>query len=301
MNVTIGVCTFNRAASLRRTLDSIRALRGLDPKDTEVVVVDNNSTDETPKLLSEYRGLPLRSVIEVRQGIGAARNRLLGEAHGKLLLQTDDDAVLDPLWLEAYKAAAHAHPDAAFFAGPVQPRFEAPWPHWIAAWKQVPECFAAIDRAAAGPIDDPKIVYGLNSGVRVAAVQGHRYEDELGHIGTRVVLGEDTTFAKELLDAGLNGRWVPAARVEHCFPAARITLTHVARFYRALGEFATAGRSKKRFRRVFPCVASSVFNYAAYVAARISRRPAEQWLRHYRRAHEKWGRGRGLVGARREA
>ena len=299
MNVTIGVCTYNRAESLRRTLDSIRAQQGLDPDTTEVLVVDNNSTDETQKVLAEYRGLPLRTVVEVRQGIGAARNRLLGEAHGELLLQTDDDAVLAPGWLTAYTEAARAHPETAFFAGPVQPRFEAPWPKWIEAWKQIPECFAAIERDTDGPIEDPKIVYGLNSGVRVAAVSGHRYKDELGHIGGRVVLGEDTTFAKNLIDAGLSGRWVSGARVEHCFPAARITLPHVARFYRALGEFATSGRTEKRFRRLPTCVASAIGNTIGYVLARVTFRSPEVWLRRYRRAHEKWGRARGLVGARR--
>ena len=107
MNVTIGVCTYNRAESLRRTLDSIRALRGLDPKHTEIVVVDNNSTDETQQVLADYRGLPLRTVSSrSRKGIGAARNRLLGEAHGQLLLQTDDDAVLDPGWLEAHTGSS---------------------------------------------------------------------------------------------------------------------------------------------------------------------------------------------------
>jgi len=48
MFVTIGICTFNRAESLRRTLNSLVAMRVPNGITWEVVVVNNNPNDKVP-------------------------------------------------------------------------------------------------------------------------------------------------------------------------------------------------------------------------------------------------------------
>ena len=47
MLITVAICTYNRAESLRRTLDSLAAMRVPENLDWEVVVVNNNCTDHT--------------------------------------------------------------------------------------------------------------------------------------------------------------------------------------------------------------------------------------------------------------
>ncbi|MFC2046447.1 glycosyltransferase [Chloroflexota bacterium] len=64
---TVVIPTYNRASSLRRALQSVVNLN-LSPEQYEVVVVDNNSTDDTPKVVQAFldRGLPFQCVVEIR-------------------------------------------------------------------------------------------------------------------------------------------------------------------------------------------------------------------------------------------
>jgi glycosyltransferase involved in cell wall biosynthesis len=50
MFITVGICTFNRAESLRRTLASLGAMQLPSNVAWEIVIVNNNSTDHTYQL-----------------------------------------------------------------------------------------------------------------------------------------------------------------------------------------------------------------------------------------------------------
>jgi glucosyl-dolichyl phosphate glucuronosyltransferase len=69
MFITIGICTFTRAESLRRTPDSIMAMRVPNHLAWELVIVNNNSADHTDNVISQYVGrLPVRREFEPRPG-----------------------------------------------------------------------------------------------------------------------------------------------------------------------------------------------------------------------------------------
>ena len=133
MFVTIGICTYNRAESLRRTLDSLTALQM--PKDVvwEILIVNNNSTDHTDEVIAEYRHrLPVRREFEPRPGKSNALNRAIDAANGEYILWTDDDVVVGPGWLTAYVDAFRRRPEAALFGGPITPKLKAPGQPWVA-------------------------------------------------------------------------------------------------------------------------------------------------------------------------
>src|SRR5689334_10974234 len=86
----------------------------------EVLVVNNNSTDNTDEVIGRHTtSLPLRRLHEPRQGQSNARNHALTEAAGELILWTDDDVLLGPEWIAQYVRAAMLHPKAAYFGGPI--------------------------------------------------------------------------------------------------------------------------------------------------------------------------------------
>ena len=98
MLITIAICTYNRADSLSRTLQSLAAMR-LPPRvDWEVVVVNNNSTDHTDAVIASFSGsrLPIRREFEPRRGLSRARNRAVDTADGDYILWTDDDCRRGP-------------------------------------------------------------------------------------------------------------------------------------------------------------------------------------------------------------
>jgi len=234
LKVTVAICTRNRARHLN---DALTALAGTIeacpmPPDTEVLVVDNGSTDDTPAVVSAMRNaLPLRRVMEPHAGLSRARNRAVREAGGDYLAWLDDDAVVDPGWLHAYAEAIRRHPGAAFFGGPIRPRFEGEPPAWLlGAARQIGYVYSAIDLGAEPRELEARrdLPYGANYVVRRSEQLRLSYDTRLGRQpGSAWLAGEESALLGLLLDAGKRGRWVPHAAVDHVIPAGRQTLRYL--------------------------------------------------------------------------
>ena len=115
--VSIVICSRNRAQQLRRALDAVAQIR--TRHEWEIVVVDNGSTDETPDVIAAARStLPgLRSVVEPRRGSGAARDRGWRESRGRLVAMTDDDCYVTPDYVDNVLAAFADRPAAGCIGG----------------------------------------------------------------------------------------------------------------------------------------------------------------------------------------
>jgi glycosyltransferase involved in cell wall biosynthesis len=99
---SIVVCTCNRAGKLAKLLESLAAMAVPEGLAWELIVVDNNSTDGTARLLDEMEGrstLPLRRLFEPRPGLALAHNMALLEAKGDVIAFTDDDCRVASDWL----------------------------------------------------------------------------------------------------------------------------------------------------------------------------------------------------------
>ncbi len=102
IDVSVVVCTYNRAELLPGALASVQALVTDSPLAYEIVVVNNASTDDTPRVIeaaARNSPVPLRGVYEPRPGVVAARNRGIHEARGEWIAFFDDDQIADPRWL----------------------------------------------------------------------------------------------------------------------------------------------------------------------------------------------------------
>jgi glycosyltransferase involved in cell wall biosynthesis len=109
--VSVVVCTYNGARTLRDTLD---ALQRLDYPDFEVIVVNDGSTDAAPAIAAEYR---VRLITTENRGLSSARNTGWQAADGEIVAYIDDDAYPDPHWLQ-YLAHAFMTGGWAAVGGP---------------------------------------------------------------------------------------------------------------------------------------------------------------------------------------
>ena len=104
--ISIVVCTYNGARTIRDTMEGI--LR-LDYPDFETIVVNDGSTDTTPEIAKNY---PVRLISTENRGLAAARNTGLEAASGEIVAYIDDDAWPDPDWLRflahTFRATDHA-------------------------------------------------------------------------------------------------------------------------------------------------------------------------------------------------
>ena len=93
--ISVIVPAKNEAESIRACLQSLRSLH-LDGEETEIVVVDGNSTDETRKIAETYAD---RVVTQEQKGIGGARKDGVLASCGDILVFTDADTLHRPDWL----------------------------------------------------------------------------------------------------------------------------------------------------------------------------------------------------------
>ena len=134
MLITVAICTWNRAKFLDATLTQIGKARIPAGAEWELIVVNNNSTDETAEVLKKHEmhgGLPLRSLFERKQGNAPARNCAMHAARGEFIVWTDDDVLVDAGWLEEMVGAYRRWPQATFFGGTVDPLYEVDPPKWM--------------------------------------------------------------------------------------------------------------------------------------------------------------------------
>ena len=126
MRISVLICTRNRAASLRDTLEVIFDQTPSANYEYEVVVVDNASTDTTRLVIAEFIAtLPtkhygrLRYCYEPRPGLSYARNTALRAAQGDVLVFTDDDIFPEPNWLNEIHREFAADPNLYVLGGRV--------------------------------------------------------------------------------------------------------------------------------------------------------------------------------------
>ncbi|MCZ7554438.1 MAG: glycosyltransferase family 2 protein [Anaerolineales bacterium] len=92
LTVSVIIPTYNRAALLRATLDSVLAQTRVPD---EIIVVNDGSTDETPQVLAQFSA-PVKVIAQQNMGRSMARNRGLDVARGELIAFLDSDDLLLP-------------------------------------------------------------------------------------------------------------------------------------------------------------------------------------------------------------
>jgi GT2 family glycosyltransferase len=121
--LSVIVCTRNRAGALANCLGRLATLVPPQGVATEILVVDNGSSDDTAAVIDRAAAtaeLPIRHLSEPRQGASRARNRALRTARGDLLAVTDDDCIPAEDWLRALVAAFDKDPDLGLLGGRVE-------------------------------------------------------------------------------------------------------------------------------------------------------------------------------------
>jgi glycosyltransferase involved in cell wall biosynthesis len=104
------MATLNQAQYLTQALTSLQT-QTLARDRYEVVVIDDGSNDETPRLLLEWNPL-IRLVSRDKRGLVGSCNEGLGLARGRYFARVDSDDVVAPNWLASMVAALDETPDA---------------------------------------------------------------------------------------------------------------------------------------------------------------------------------------------
>lgn len=109
MRISVLIPTYNSAATIQLTLDSVLRQSVLPH---EILVLDDGSTDNTVSLLNSYK---TRVTVFQEKHIGAAsaRNTLCEQASGDLIAFLDSDDIWHPSYLDMQLKLLNDHPNAA--------------------------------------------------------------------------------------------------------------------------------------------------------------------------------------------
>lgn len=232
MDASIIVCTYNRAESLRDTLRALQAQRVDAGRAWEVIVVDNNSKDDTRQVVAEFqREWPLlRYEFEGEQGLSHARNHGIDAAHGNVLLFTDDDVLPESDWMETtLTGLGEYRADAC--GGYIAPIWEAPPPDWLTERFYG---FLAVrtDRSDDYDITSPsQAPFGANMAFhREVFEKVGGFDTNRGRKGNVLSSGEDGELFERILAAGFKAVFLGQSRVHHKVESFRLTKRYFRRW-----------------------------------------------------------------------
>jgi glycosyltransferase involved in cell wall biosynthesis len=227
------IATFNRAAVLAETLESLASLQ---PNGSwEVVVVDNNSPDNTRQVVEAAARtfpVPLHYVFEKEAGRSAALNSGFRVARGDILVTTDDDIRVDPDWIDRIAAGFEAH-GCDYIGGRVLPIWPCALPGWLPARREVLCGVIAVLDYGSEPVRyGARVPLGVNMAIRRGAVR------RAGDFDCRIGRKAGTLLGQEVREwcvrahaAGLVGYYVPDVVVHHLIPRDRLTKSYFRRWY----------------------------------------------------------------------
>lgn len=304
VHVTVVICTWNRIRLLPQTLEALSKQRLNAPATWDVLVVDNASTDGTAGAARAWQGrLPLTVITEHQLGLSHARNRGLTEASGDLLAFLDDDALPAAGWLQALVDAAPNAPDAGVFGGPVTPWFEEPPDADLAAvFPLLARGFSGVDRSGRPDeyLSPGDTIVGANMAFRRKAIEGLRFDTDLGRVGAKLAGDEDFQFIRKVEAGGWKRFWVSAMSVEHFLPASRMTLDYLLRYTVDTAEQCAEPFVNERGKQLFDVprwlISRCLFHYGQAWAYRIAGRRRDRLIA----LREHW-RLRGLIRGIRSA
>ena len=238
MELSIIISTYNNAASLVRTLESV-AMQDAERQQWECVVVNNASTDDTAARFEEFAtkhsDLNIRMVHESNQGLSFARNRGIAEAHGEYLVFIDDDETVNPEFVSAY-IDLFLNQGAFAAAGALKVAYDSKRPKWMSYY---------TEKMIANPFDLGSEITYVSSDVtptggnmafnrEIFTLYGN-FDTALGRKGSALLGGEENELFDRIRSLGERVAYTPFAVATHHIADRKLTAEYFDRLSYGVG------------------------------------------------------------------
>jgi glucosyl-dolichyl phosphate glucuronosyltransferase len=239
--VTVVLPTYNRASELPLAVGSVLD-QTASPDLYEVIVVDNNSTDGTDRILdalaAAYPGR-VRGVRETRQGVAYARQAGIDAARAPIVAFFDDDVRVARDWVAQIIRTFDEHPGLECIGGKVLPDWSVPPPRWLTPLHWAP--LALQDFGDAPMIvsqENPRGLISANLACRTSLFDRlggfspafQRVKDGIGSL-------EDDEWIRRLWKSGGCALYTPALVTTTAVPTDRMSRSYHRRWHRGHGRF----------------------------------------------------------------
>jgi glycosyltransferase involved in cell wall biosynthesis len=242
VNFTVAIPTYNGENRLPKVLEQLRTQKGVENLNWEIIVVDNNSKDNTAKLIQNYQAnwshpFPLRYCFEPEQGLAFARNKAIKEAKGEFVGFLDDDNLPALNWVNAAYKFGQEHPSSGAYASQIHGLFEVePSEHL----KKIIFYLAITERGTKPLLYEPR-KKGFPPGAGLV-VRRQVWNDCVpkrlfltGRIGTSMLAGEDAEALFYIHKADWEIWYNPVMEIEHIIPSWRLERNYLISLMRGIG------------------------------------------------------------------
>jgi len=232
LKISVIICTYNRANFLFKCLNSLNN-QTANKSDFEVVVVDNNSSDNTKEVCLNFINnnpeLNLSYTIEPKQGLSFARNKGIEVAKADIISYIDDDAIAKENFVENLIIAFDRNPEYKALGGRIEPIYEqGDEPLWMSRYT-----FGIVSKVDYGNTEKEfpkKFPTGCNMAFRKDILK------EIGGFNVDLVYRSDEKYVfKKLTKKNIKILYAPDVFVNHFIEALRTTPEHVDKISRAIG------------------------------------------------------------------
>jgi glycosyltransferase involved in cell wall biosynthesis len=241
--ISVVVCTFNRRDILLGALKSL-VEQSADKADYEVVVVDNNSTDETEYVARGFEDVfeNFIYVNETNQGLSHSRNRGYQVATASFVAYMDDDAKADTNWIKSILGFIKSNPDVQAFGGPYDGFSYINIPKWFdkryGSWS-----LGDVEREIKEDewINGTNMVYTKSLLTEIGG-----FDTRVGMSGKTVSYGEEVKLQIQVKERGIPIFYVPGMRVRHMIASYKMSFSWMLKSHYRNGFSALEAHNLKR-------------------------------------------------------
>lgn len=243
VDFTVAIPTYNGAKRLAPLLSYLKKQTGTEAFSWNILVVDNNSSDDTQAVVESYQSqfeqtsVALHYTLEPRQGAAFARMKAMTIAQSKWVGFLDDDVIPANDWVSAAYQFSQAHPDAGAYGGQIHGNFEVDPPENFARIKSF---LALRERGPEAHLYDPETLSLPPSAAWVVNARAWREnvsnEPILeGRTNGSMLGGEDYEPLLRMHKAGWKIWYAPTMHVAHQIPAFRLQREYLTTLSRGCG------------------------------------------------------------------
>ncbi|HEX8184337.1 MAG TPA: glycosyltransferase [Blastocatellia bacterium] len=241
LDISVIISTYNRSDVLPGVIESLLAQEA-DGVSFEVVIVDNNSTDGTSKVIESFKKRGernVRSVFEPRQGVSYGRNAGIQATRAPVLAFTDDDVQVTRNWVATIKRAFDKHPQADYIGGKVLPDWQTSLPLWATRDHWAPLAIMDYGDTPFYVSSERRLcLLGANLAFRRSTLDAiGLFAPDLQRVKDGIGSMEDLEIQLRAWSAGKQGLYVPELAVTTEVPANRLTKAYHRRWHTGHGHF----------------------------------------------------------------
>lgn len=238
--ITVIICTYNREKYIGQLLDSL-AKNDYPESDYEIVLVNNNSTDNTrlicERFAANHPNISFRYVEEHEQGLSAARNRGIKEAKGDIVIYVDDDALVDSDYIRTYAEHFSSFPETMAAGGPIEPLYETAEPSWMSPYTKalLTAWMNYGDKVREYP--SGRFPGGGNAAYRKSVFDKvGLFNTDLGRKGTALLASEEKDIFDKMRQLGMRVLYLPTPVLHHIIPQAKLEEPYFDRLTLQIGR-----------------------------------------------------------------